>query len=508
MIIPKPSKIELPSGTFTLDRECVIGATDDGNAGTQAGEYLHALFTRAPFDIPLDISHFADGTSQRTIHLVKKPSDGDATDESYELAVSRNDITIAAPTDHGLTRGVQSLHQVAMQRAGGESTHAVQAVNIPALHVTDRPRFAWRGMHLDVSRHFFPVDDIKRYLDLLATFKFNVFHWHLTDDQGWRVEIERYPKLTSIGAKREDGKPAGSGFYTKKQIRDVIDYAKQRHIEVIPEIDLPGHTQAALAAYPNLTCTGGPFEVSRKTGVHKDVLCVGNEDTFKFVTGVLDEVGEMFDSPYIHLGGDECPTDRWKECEKCQKRWTDEKLKDESALQGYFTTRVVEHLKRINRVGVFWDEVLERGLPKGNVLMSWRGMEHGIEAAKQGHRVVMSPHTHCYFDFKHTKDPNDPGATWADPISLEEVYAFEPIPAELDAESAKNVFGGQGNVWTERMADMATVEMMVLPRMCALAEVLWSDAKQRDWADFRKRLAAHAPWLEKNYNVHKSIRPD
>ncbi|GJM26676.1 MAG: hypothetical protein DHS20C16_30910 [Phycisphaerae bacterium] len=506
MIIPKPTHIEPATGSFSLDRECIISVTDDGNAESGVGEYLHGLFARKPFDIPLEVSHLADQAAGRTIRLVKKPANDPASPERYDLTISGDGISITAATDVGLTRGAQSLHQIVLWQVGGNSKQSHQQLNIPAMRVTDEPRFGWRGMHLDVSRHFFSVDDIKRYLDLLAAFKFNVFHWHLTDDQGWRIEIKRYPKLTSVGAKRNDGKPSGSGYYTQKQIRDIIDYARQRHIEVIPEIDLPGHTQAVLAAYPELSCTGGPFEVSLKTGIHKDVLCVGNEKTFEFVTGVLDEIADVFESPYIHLGGDECPTDRWKECAKCQKRWTDEKLKDETGLQGYFTKRVVKHLKTLKRVGVFWDEVLELGLPDGNVLMSWRGMEHGINAAKQGHRVVMSPHTHCYFDFKHTKDPDDHGATWADPISLKEVYAFEPISPELDAKGGKQVLGGQANVWTEQMPDFKTVEMMVLPRMIALAEVLWSDAKSRDWSDFHKRLITLAPWLENNYNVHKSIR--
>ncbi|MCA9249796.1 MAG: beta-N-acetylhexosaminidase [Phycisphaerae bacterium] len=507
MIIPKPLEFKQLTGSFQLDRECVIGATDDGNAETLVGEYLHSLLVRPPFDIPLEVSHFADSASKRTIRLVKKPaSDGNA--EQYELKVSDGGIQIVASTDAGLTRGVQSLYQLALQQVNDQSNVAIQSVSLPAIEMTDKPRFVWRGMHLDVSRHFFPVDDIKRYLDLLAAFKFNVFHWHLTDDQGWRLEIEQYPELTRVGSAPNVSEPGRSGFYTKSQIREVIEYAAQRHIEVIPEIDLPGHTQAVLAAYPKLSCTGGPFEVSPKSGIHKDVLCVGNEDTFKLVFAVLDEIAELFVSGYIHLGGDECPTDRWKECKKCQKRWADEKLKDENDLQGYFTRRVVEHLKKINRVGVFWDEVLERGLPAGHVLMSWRGMEHGIQAAKLGHKVVMSPHTHCYFDFKQTNDPDEHGATWADPITLEEVYAFDPIPSELDAKSAHHVLGGQANVWTERMPDMKTVEMMVLPRMCGLSEAIWSDAKHRNWDDFRKRLAAIAPWLTKNYNVHKSIRFD
>lgn len=481
---------------------------DDGNAEARVGEYLHGLFAQSPFEIPLDITHFAGDAPNRSIRLLKKPSDHADIGEQHELAVTTDGITISAHNDAGLTRGIQSLYQLALQQVGLIDSTSIKEIRIPAIQVTDKPRFGWRGMHLDVSRHFFPVNDIKRYLDLLALFKFNVFHWHLTDDQGWRVQIDAFAKLTEIGAKRADNKPSGSGFYTKKDIREVIEYAKLRHIEVIPEIDLPGHTQAVLAAYPELSCTGGPFDVSQTSGIHKDVLCVGNEDTFKFVTGMLDEIAELFESQYIHLGGDECPTDRWKECKKCQKRMADEKLKDETGLQGYFTTRMVQHLEKLNRVGVFWDEVLELGLPAGNVLMSWRGMDHGINAAKQGHRVVMSPHSHCYFDFKHSKDPSDHGATWADPISLKEVYDFEPIPAILDAKAAKNVLGGQANVWTERMPDFATVESMILPRMCALSEVLWSDAKDRNWPDFRKRLAALTPWLEKNHNVHKCIHGD
>lgn len=509
MIIPKPVLLQATSGSFSLSNKCTIEVSFDGEEGTKVAKYLWALLNRPPLEIALGITHLNDHADANTIRLVKTKPGAASAAEAYELEIAQRAITLSASTPCGLIRAVQSLYQIALTQlqfnpARNAPTKAPD-LSLPGMRVVDRPRFTWRGMHLDVSRHFFSVNDIRRYIDLLATFKFNVFHWHLTDDQGWRIEIDRYPNLTRVGSKRDGNAPTRTGFYTKAQIRDVIDYAGERCIEVVPEIDVPGHTQAVLTAYPNLSCTGGPFSVSTKTGIHKDVLCMGNDDTFEFVEGVLDEVIALFPGLYIHLGGDECPVDRWEACAKCQRRVATEGLGSASKLQAYFTGRITEYVTKQNRTPIFWDEVLEGGLPESAALMSWRGTEHGLQAASMGRDVVMSPHSHCYFDFKQTKEGTDPGADWSDPVTLAEVYDFEPIPDSIDPEDAKRILGAQGNVWTERMPDMPTVESMILPRMCALAEVLWSDKATRNWADFHKRLAAHSDWLRAMHRPHESL---
>jgi len=435
---------------------------------------------------------------------------GQATplDEGYELSISDDSIELVATHPAGLVRAAQSLHQLVMSQlpVDADSDELVGgSVVLRALHISDRPRFGWRGMHLDSSRHFFSVDEVKRFLDLLATFKFNVFHWHLTDDQGWRIEIDAYPMLTSVGAKRAGKEPSRNGFYTKDQIRDVIAYAAQRHIDVVPEIDLPGHTRAVLAAHPELSCTGGPFAVSTRWGIHKDVLCLGNPATTEFVERVLAEVVELFSSQYVHLGGDECPVDRWGACVKCRRLVAVVGLTDESELQTWFSTRVADYLAGIGRTAVFWDEVLDGGLPSGVALMSWRGVEYGQRAASLGHDVVMAPESHLYFDYRQTVEGFDPGAAWAEPTTLEHVYGFEPTEGLSDPADIARVLGAQANVWTELIPDMARLESMVLPRMCALAEVLWSEPSQRDWVEFGNRLTTHASWIRSIYNSHESL---
>ncbi|MDX1702620.1 MAG: family 20 glycosylhydrolase, partial [Melioribacteraceae bacterium] len=377
-------------------------------------------------------------------------------------------------------------------------------LSVPGLTINDAPRFQWRGVHLDVGRHLYKVEDIKKYIDYLAMHKMRQFHWHLTEDQGWRIEIKKYPKLTSIGAWRNetmgDGKKYG-GYYTQEEIKDIVRYADSRFIEVIPEIELPGHSVAALAAYPEFSCTGGPFEVATTWGVHSDVYCAGNEKTFKFLEDVLNEVIPLFPSKYIHIGGDECPKTRWEECQRCQRRIKNEGLKDEHELQSYFIQRIEKFLLTKNRQIIGWDEILEGGLAPQATVMSWRGIQGGIEAAKQGHDVIMTPGSHCYFDH-HQGDPAFEPHAFGNRLTLTKVYSYEPIPEELTADEEKYVLGAQANVWTERLQTFKDVEYMLMPRLAAISEVVWSPKKIRNNSKFVKKMETQLQrydYLDINY---------
>lgn len=426
---------------------------------------------------------------------------------AYELDVTAHKISISAGHADGIFYGIQSILQLVHHSGDGQ---------ISAMKIKDQPRFSWRGMHLDVSRHFFTVDELKKYLDYMAMYKMNSFHWHLTEDQGWRIEIKKHPKLTELGAWR-DGTMIGAysnhqydtirygGFYTQEEIKEVVAYAAQRHINVVPEIEMPGHSLAALTAYPEYSCTGGPFEVAQKWGVFDDVYCAGNDATFTFLQDILDEVLALFPSEYIHIGGDECPKTRWKECSKCQKRIADEGLKDEHELQSYFIQRIEKYVNSKGRKIIGWDEILEGGLAPNAAVMSWRGTEGGIAAAKAGHEAVMSPGSPCYFDHYQAEDKaNEPHAIGGfNP--LHKVYAYEPIPTALSKEESKFILGAQANVWTEYMKTFEHVEYMALPRMSALAEVLWTQPELKDYTDYLERLKQHSAILDKmgiNYAKH------
>ena len=350
-------------------------------------------------------------------------------------------------------------------------------------------------MHLDVSRHFMPPEFVKRYIDLLALHKFNTFHWHLTDDQGWRIDIKALPRLAKVAAWRGSGDKRYGGYYTQDQIRDIVRYAQDRFVNVVPEIEMPGHSLAALAAYPNLSCTGGPFDVAEGSGIREDVLCAGNDETFTFLQTVLGEVIDLFPGVYIHVGGDECPKKRWAACAKCQARIKSEGLADEDELQSYFIQRMVRFLDKKDRRTVGWDEILEGGLAEGAGVMSWRGAEGAMEAARAGHDAIMCPISHCYFDYRQRDGENERGAKWAPILELPTVYRFDPIPAELSEVEARHILGVQGNVWTEQIPGPSEAEYMAFPRACALAEVAWSGADHRDWSDFSKRLRTHAKLL-------------
>ncbi|HVF45960.1 MAG TPA: family 20 glycosylhydrolase, partial [Pyrinomonadaceae bacterium] len=390
------------------------------------------------------------------------------------------------------------------------------SIEIPGVFIIDSPRFQYRGMHLDVARHFMPVEYVKRYVDLLSQYKFNQFHWHLTDDQGWRIEIKKYPRLTEIGSKRSeshegvystvfkgDGRPV-EGFYTQDQIRDVVAYAKTKHINVVPEIELPGHASAALAAYPELGCKKDyKYEVKKTWGIFKEVFCP-TDTTFKFLEDVLDETIAMFpDSPYIHIGGDEVLKDFWKESEFVQELKKRENLKDEHEVQSYFVRRIEKHVNKRGKKIIGWDEILEGGIAPNATIMSWRGMKGGIEAAKASHDVIMTPTDFAYLDYGQG-DPAYELLNIGGYLPLEKVYQFDPVPKELTAEQARYVIGGQANIWTEYIETGDKVEYMAFPRMLAIAESVWSKPEDKNFADFKRRVYAHMPLLDRqnvNYRI-------
>ncbi|WP_340170063.1 family 20 glycosylhydrolase [Lacinutrix sp.] len=486
-IIPIPLSQDILEGEFLLSPETQIVSNDDFKVSIRfLTEYL----------LDFNLKGSNTGATSNTIQFIKDETISNY--EGYTLDISTETIKISAKTDQGAFYGVQSLRQllpVALEIGNlGQEQFAIQC-----LKIEDEPQFKYRGMHLDVGRHLFSTDFIKKYIDALAMLKMNTFHWHLTEDQGWRIEIKKYPKLTEVAAFRDetlighyntqpqlfDGKRYG-GFYTQEQIKEIVKYASNRNIIIIPEIEMPGHSQAAIAAYPELGCTGEQVKVAQKGGVFENIYC-SKDQTFNFIEDVLDEVLELFPSEYIHIGGDEAPKTRWKSCEKCQLRIKEEGLKDEHELQSYFIARVEKYLNSKGRQIIGWDEILEGGLAPNATVMSWRGFNGAVEAAKQKHNVILTPGSHCYFDHYQSENEDEPLAIGGF-LPLEKVYSLNPIPEELTAEKAKYVLGAQGNVWTEYMPTSQQVEYMVFPRILALSEVVWSSPESRDYKNFVKRV--------------------
>lgn len=426
-------------------------------------------------------------------------------EEAYTININNKNIKISGFTSAGVFYGIQTLRK---------SLPICNATNnpiiLPAAEIKDAPRFKYRGMMLDCSRHFFSIDFIKKFIDLIALHNMNTFHWHLNDDQGWRIEIKKYPKLVEIGSVRTgtvmgrnsdvDDSIKYGGYYTQEQCREIVEYARQRHITVIPEIDMPGHMKAVLASYPNLGCTSGPYKVGHNWGVYYDVLCIGNEDTFKFVEGVLDEIIDIFPSRYIHIGGDETPTKRWSECSKCEKIMQKEGLPI-NKLQAYFTNRIEKYLNSKGRSIIGWDEILDGDINKSATIMSWRGIEPGEKGAKMGHDVIMSPTSHCYFDYAQTKEQYSEPLTQVHSLDVEQVYSLDPAPKTMSEESKKHILGVQANLWTEYISNPNLATYMLLPRMAALSEVQWTSPAQKDFKQFKIR----ATRLSKLYDKYGYI---
>lgn len=500
-LIPQPQQIELHQGSFTINKETVIQA----NANLIQAQYLQKAIKELT---GLDLKIQSAVNKPNRIVLAHSETNW-KSHEGYGLLISNKKFAaIYAKTPEGFFYGIQTFLQLF-------PLEKKDKINLPCLSISDEPKYSWRGMHLDVSRHFFPKEFIKKYIDYLAMYKMNTFHWHLTDDQGWRIEIKKYPKLTEVGAWRKgsmighyndqkfDDKPYG-GFYTQEDIKEIVTYAKERHITVVPEIEMPGHSVAALASYPELSCTGGPFEVAKQWGVLDDVLCP-KESTFEFMENVLTEVMTLFPSETIHIGGDESPKVRWKNCAHCQALIKKEGLKDEHELQSYFIKRIEKFLNSKGRKIIGWDEILEGGLAPNAAVMSWRGTEGGIAAAKQKHYVVMTPGSHCYLDHYQGEPKNEPVAIGGY-TTVEKVYSLEPTPKELSVEEAKYILGAQGNMWTEYMNSPEHVEYMAMPRMAALAEVVWGTSQPEKYKDFQNRLIQHfSVYDKKGINYSRAI---
>ena len=509
-IIPLPQEVSMVNGSsFVLTPSTSIIYPEGNDLLKQAGEFLASYIKEATGYAP----KVGTDKSSKPIHLSVDKSISNP--EGYRLTVTPEGIEIAGASEAGVFYGVQTLRKSIPAVAEGMN------IELPAVTINDYPRFAYRGMHLDVSRHFFPADSIKKYIDILALHNMNTLHWHLTDDQGWRIEIKKYPELTKIGSQRKetvigrnsgeyDGKPYG-GFYTQDEIRDVIAYAKERFVTIIPEIDLPGHQQAALAAYPDLGCTGGPYEVWTQWGISDDVICAGNDKAMQFLEDVLSEVIDLFPSEYIHIGGDECPKVRWKTCPKCQARIKaegikgDQKHSAEEYLQSYVISRMEKFVESKGRHIIGWDEILEGGLAPNATVMSWRGVDGGIEAAKQHHNVIMTPNTYLYFDYYQSTDTENEPLAIGGYLPLERVYSLEPT-AGIPDEYKKYVIGVQANLWTEYIPTFSQVEYMVMPRMAALAEVQWTDPSKKEYQSFLPRLVRMTKLYDRlGYNYAKNI---
>ena len=512
-VIPLPQEVSLTQGNpFKLNGNVLIAYPENNALLQRNAEFLSEYIRQSTGYAPKTKAIAAGEQVKNAITLGLDPDI--ANKEGYVLTTTPEGISINGQTENGVFYGIQTLRKSIPAEAKGAT------ILIPAGEIKDEPRFSYRGMHLDVGRHFFPIEFIKKYIDLLALHNMNTFHWHLTEDQGWRIEIKKYPKLTEIGSQRSrtvigrntqeyDNTPYG-GFYTQEEAKEIVKYAQERYITVIPEVDLPGHMLAALAAYPEMGCTGGPYEVCPRWGVFEDVLCIGNDKTMQFLEDVMSEIIEIFPSEYVHIGGDEAPRDRWKECPKCQARIKAEGLKAdknhtaEDRLQSYCMTRIEKFLNSKGRRIIGWDEILEGDVAPNATVMSWRGASGGIKAAQMGHDVIMTPNTYCYFDYYQTADTKDEPLGIGGYVPIEKVYSLDPT-FDLNEEQKKHIIGAQANLWTEYIATTEHVEYMVLPRMAALAEVQWTQPEKKDFKDFTKRLARLMKFYQRdgfNYAKH------
>ncbi|MGL4851751.1 MAG: glycoside hydrolase family 20 protein [Phocaeicola sp.] len=511
-VIPLPQEITVQSGApYLLSPTSVIVYTEGNEKLQQIASFLKSyIHTSVGFELKT-------ATAQSGKAAIKLTLDSSITNpEGYRLSVNEKGIEIAGSTEAGIFYGVQTL-----RKSIPVTTQSVD-VALAAVEINDEPRFGYRGMMIDVSRHFLNVEEMKTYIEILALHNLNTLHWHLTDDQGWRIEIKKYPKLTEVGAKRTetvigrnsgefDGKPY-DGFYTQDQIREVLAYADQHFITVIPEIDLPGHQQAALASYPELGCTGGPYQVWREWGISDDVICAGNEQALLFLEDVLDEVTQLFPSKYIHIGGDECPKIRWKECPKCQARIKslgikgDKQHSAEEYLQSYVISRMEKFLEGKGRQIIGWDEILEGGLAPNATVMSWRGIQGGIEAAKLGHDVIMTPNSYLYFDHYQTTLTDDEPLAIGGYNSLEKVYSYDAVPEGLTESEQKHILGVQANLWAEYLPNVAQNQYMTMPRIAALAEIQWTQPSKKDYNNFLQRIPNLIALYDKlGYNYAKHI---
>ena len=498
-IIPMPEKLERTNATFTVTRDTRIVAEQGNSEALRIGNMLAKKVQQAAgFNLAVKVKQ-NPAPGKNEILFTTSNADPTLGLEGYQLSVTSSGVVVRAIEPAGLFYGMQTIDQLLPAEIEGTSKSVTTVWQIPGVEIKDKPRFKWRGMHLDVGRHFMPLDFIKGYIDNMAMHKLNVFHWHLTEDQGWRIEIKKYPKLTEVGAWRKeslighvkntphkfDGIRHG-GFYTQDQAREIVQYAAERFITVVPEIEMPGHAKAAIASYPELGVTGEQVEVATHWGIFSDIFNV-EESTFTFLENVLAEVIDIFPGEYIHIGGDEAIKDQWKASDKIQQKIKDLGLKDENELQSYFIRRMEKFINSKGRKLIGWDEILEGGLAPNATVMSWRGLEGGIAAAKSGHDVIMTPIQSLYF-WTYQGDPKTEPLAAGGFISLEKVYQYEPVPATLTDVEAKHIMGAQGCAWTEYMEGPDEVEYMVFPRISALAEIVWSPKEEKNWKDFTTRM--------------------
>jgi len=512
-IVPLPLRIESRAGVFKLGgRARILVDAEARETGGYLAERLGPAMGRS-LELGADTE-----PAMGNIVLATRDANAALGAEGYELVVTQDSVVIRAPGAAGLFYGVQSLLELLPPRALAAKPGGSGDWTIPCVTIEDQPRFQWRGLLLDVSRHFFTRNEVEQLLDSMALHKLNRLQMHLTDDQGWRIEIKKYPRLTEVGAWRKDigfgldpkasaaYGPDGryGGYYTQADIRQMVAYAAARHITIVPEIEMPGHAGAALAAYPRFSCSGTGYTTDVGGGIFAGVYCPGNEETFQFLQDILAEVIELFPGKYIHIGGDEVPKENWQKCAKCQARMTAEGLKNEKELQSYFVRRLEKFINSKGRSLIGWSEILEGGLAQNAAVMDWIG--GAVEAAGAGHDVVMTPTTHCYFDYyQSTNQAAEPRAIGGF-LPLDQVYSLEPVPAKLDLEHQSHILGAQGNLWTEYVPSFKHAQYMIFPRLCALAEVAWSAKAARNYADFVRRLGAHLERLDQlGVNYRKGI---
>lgn len=500
-LIPYPSNLIRSEGLFEINNSTKILFTEDVRS---IADYLVSILQPST-GFHFKLENLNNQSDENVIVLRLSENDLGLGDEGYVFTSTKKNLIIEANKLNGLFYAIQTLRQ--LLPAEIESANIIKSVkwNIPNLEIKDKPQFSWRGLNLDCCRHFMSKEFVKRYIDLLAYHKMNILHWHLTEDQGWRIEIKKYPELTSKGAwrKYDDGSVYG-GYYTQEDIKEIVKYAESRFVTVVPEIEMPGHSTAAISCYPEISCTGGPFEVGTLWGIYYDVYCAGNEKTFEFLQDVINEVVELFPGKYIHIGGDEVPKDRWHNCPKCQERMKNENLKDEHELQSYFVKRMEKFINSKGKQIIGWDEILEGGLAPEATVQSWRGLDGAINAAKQGHDVIVSPTTNCYFDYP------------VDITDLEKVYMFDPVPQGLTEEEKKHILGSEGNMWTE-YAPQEQVDDRLFPRLLALSEVVWSYPTERNYIEFLSRVQQHYDKLDvlgvnygletKPFSITKTFNP-
>ena len=535
-VVPLPQSIQMQKGEpFLLSNDQVQILAPETLMGEAA--FLQAYLK----DVTGQTFSIVSKREKRKTYIELTISPNITESEGYVLTINKKGVTIAGGSAAGVFYGIQTLRKSLASIDKAAATSSI--FHLPSSIITDAPRFSWRGMHLDCSRHFWSVDFVKKFIDLLALHNMNVFHWHLTDDQGWRIEIKKWPKLTEVGSQRsgtiigtnsdlDDGIPYG-GYYTQAELREVVAYAAARHITIVPEIDMPGHMLAALAAYPELGCTGGPYQVGHYWGVYKDVLCVGNPRVYEFVQDVLTEVMDIFPSKVIHIGGDETPSEKWQYCKKCNEIYIKKTLEGRvagqvegdsdgprtmpeypyeemvrSVLQPYFTNKVFNILASKGRRALGWDEILD-GAPQDAMIMSWRGTAPGAKAAETGHDVVMTPTTHCYFDYQQVEDTQFEPSRCGGFIPIERVYSLDPAPDSLSVEARSHILGTQANLWAEYMTNEQMVEYQALPRMSALAEVQWTQPERKDYKAFLQRLTRFTSLFEcYHYTYAKHLWPD